>query len=122
VSVRTHENKQQIDEFLADLRLPDLFAESEVPKDGIATLHAEMLLNPIERERIDAVKKWVAENSTYTPAETTGFSDQRVGSSRSNAIFNKLFEQYAQGADVAATWKESLSSKPFRTGDVGDER
>ena len=42
--------------------------------------------------------------------------------SRSNAIFNKIFEQYAQGADVAATWKESLSSKPFRTGDVGDER
>jgi hypothetical protein len=81
-----------------------------------------MLLNPIERERIDAIKKWVAENSTYTPADTTGFSDKRVGSSHSNAIFNKIFEQYAHGADVAATWKESFSSKPFRIGDVGDER
>jgi hypothetical protein len=122
VSVRTQEKKQQIDEFLADLKLPDLFAASEVPKDGSATLRVEMLLNPIERERIDAIKKWVAENSTYTPADTTGFSDKRVGSSHSNAIFNKIFEQYAHGADVAATWKESFSSKPFRIGDVGDER
>ena len=107
VSVRTHEKRQQIDEFLADFELPDLFPASELPKDGNATLRVEMLLNPIERERIDAIKKWVAENSTYTPADTTSFSDKRVGSSRSNALFNKIFEQYAQGADVAASWKES---------------
>jgi hypothetical protein len=122
VSVRTREKRQQIDEFLADLELPDLFAASEVPKDGNATLRVEMLLNPIERERIDAIKKWVAENSTYTPADTMGFSDKRVGTARSNAIFNRIFEQYAHGADVAASWKESLSSKPFRIGEVGNER
>jgi hypothetical protein len=73
-----------------------------------------MLLNPIERERLEAIKKWVIENNTSIPADTSGFSDKRVGSSRSNEVFNKIFEQYAQGADVAASWKESLSSSPFK--------
>jgi hypothetical protein len=82
----------------------------------------EILLNPVERERIEAIKKWVAENSTYTPADTTGFSDKRVGSSRSNEIFNKIFEQYAGGAKVVAAWKESAFSKPFKIGGPTDER
>jgi hypothetical protein len=51
-----------------------------------------------------------------------GFSDKRVGSARSNAIFNRIFEQYARGADVAAIWKESLSSTPFKIQEVSDER
>jgi hypothetical protein len=122
VSVRANSTKQQIDVFLADLQLPDLFATSEVPKGRSATLRVDMLLNPIERERIEALKKWVAENSTYTPADTTGFGDKRVGSSRSNAIFNKIFEQYARGANVAATWTESLSSEPFKIAGVDYER
>jgi hypothetical protein len=122
VTIRPHSTRLEIDAFLADIRLPDLFSESEVPRDRNATLRVEMLLNPIERERIEAVKKWVADNSTYTPADTPGFSDKRVGSARSNAIFNRIFEQYTRGADVAAIWKESLSSKPFKIQEVSDER
>jgi hypothetical protein len=122
ISSTTHATRQQIDALLADLELPDLFPASDVPKDRNAVLHVEMLLNPIERERIEAIKKWVAENSTYTPADTTGFSDKRVGSARSNEIFNKIFEQYAGGAKLVAAWKESLSSKPFKLGGLSDER
>jgi len=122
VAVRTNLAREAINAFLADIRIPDLFAASEMREDGAAALRVEMLLNPIERERIEAIQKWVAENSTYTPADTPGFSDKRVGSSRSNAIFNRIFEQYARGADTAAAWKESLSSKPFKIGEVGDER
>ena len=122
VTNRPRSTRPEIDAFLADIRLPDLFSESEVPRGRSATLRVEMLLNPIERERLEAVEKWVADNSTYTPADTPGFSDKRVGSARSNAIFNRIFEQYARGADVAAIWKESLFSKPFRIPEVSDER
>jgi hypothetical protein len=118
ISART-EQQPRIDAFLANLELPELFATSEVPKDGTATLRVQMLLNPIERERLEAIKKWVIENNTSIPADTSGFSDKRVGNSRSNEVFNKIFEQYAQGADVAATWKESLSSKAFKFSEVG---
>ena len=120
ISTRTDETQQQIEAFLANLELPDLFAASEVPKDGTATLRVELLLNPIERERLEAIKKWVIQNNTSIPADTNGFSDKRVGNSRSNEVFNKIFEQYAEGADAAAGWKESLSSTPFKI--VGAER
>ena len=119
ILARNDERQPQIEAFLANLELPDLFAASEVPNDRTATLRVEMLLNPIERERLEAIKKWVVENNTSIPADTSGFSDKRVGNSRSNEVFNKIFEQYAQGADVAATWKESLSSRPFKIGEVG---
>jgi hypothetical protein len=120
--VRPSATRAEIDAFLADIRLPDLFPAGELRGDQNATLRVEMLLNPIERERIEAIKKWVADNSTYTPADTPGFSDKRVGSARSNAIFNKIFEQYAHGSDTVATWKASLSSKPFKIGEVRDDR
>jgi hypothetical protein len=114
ILTRADETQQQIDAFLANLDLPDLFATNEVPKEGTATLRVEMLLNPIERERLEAIKKWVIQNDTSIPADTSGFSDKRVVNSRSNEVFNKIFEQYAEGADAAAAWKESLSSKPFK--------
>jgi hypothetical protein len=122
VDARSNLASEAIEAFLADIRIPDLFAAGAMREDTVAALRVEMLLNPIERERMEAIQQWVAENNTYTPADTPGFSDKRVGSSRSNAIFNRIFEQYAHGADTAATWKESLSSKPFKIEEVGDER
>lgn len=120
ILTRNAETQPQIEAFLANLELPELFAASEVPKDKLATLRIEMLLNPIERERLEAIKKWVLENNTSIPADTSGFSDKRVGASGSNEVFNKIFEQYAGGAEVAA-WRASLSSKPFRTPAVAQQ-
>jgi len=117
---RSAETQPEIEAFLANLELPELFAATEIPKDKPATLRVEMLLNPIERERLEAIKKWVLENNTSIPADTSGFSDKRVGTSGSNAVFNKIFEQYAGGAEAAA-WRASLSSKPFRTPPVAQQ-
>jgi hypothetical protein len=119
ISARTGQVQPQIEAFLANLELPELFATNEVPKDGTATLRVEVLLNPIERERLEAIKKWVIENNTSIPADTSGFSDKRVGNSRSNEVFNRIFEQYAEGAEAAASWKESFSSSPFKISELG---
>jgi hypothetical protein len=118
ILIRNAETQRKIEAFLENIELPDLFAASEMPKDKTATLRVEMLLNPIERERLAAIKKWVLENNTSIPADTSGFSDKRVGTSGSNEVFNRIFDQYAGGADVAATWRESLSSKPFKISEV----
>lgn len=113
----------EVEAYLANMRLPGLFAMSAVPAGASVTLRVEMLLNPIERERIETIRKWVAENSTYTPSDITGYGgDKRVGSSRSNAIFNRIFDEYAQGKDLAATWKEAVSSKPFNISEIGNDR
>jgi hypothetical protein len=118
ILARTGQRQPDIDAFLAKLELPDLFSTQALPTDGTATLRVDMLLNPIERERLESIKKWVLQNNTSIPTDTSGFSDKRVSNSRSNEVFNKIFEQYARGADVAATWKLSLSSKPFRVSEV----
>ena len=31
----------------------------------------------------------------------------------SNAIFNRIFEQYADGSDVAAAWRAAVDEPPF---------
>ena len=122
VVAKTCSSVQEVEAFVDDMRLPNLFARSEVPVGVRATLRVEMLLNPIEQERMAAIRRWVAENSTYTSADTEVFgSGKRVGSSRSNAIFDKIFEQYSGGAETAATWKETVSSKPFKIAEVANE-
>jgi hypothetical protein len=122
IEKRTARSVQEVLSYLGEIRLPGLFSACAIPKDGSARIKVEMLLNPIDRQRLEAIKKWVADNSTYTPADTSSYSDKRVASSRSNALFNRIFEQYAQGADVAAAWKESAFSKPLKLEEVRVER
>jgi hypothetical protein len=107
---------------LTEYRLPGLFARADVPGADPVVMRAEILLNPIERERLAAIRRWVAQNSTYTPSDINGFGSAKgLGSSRSNAIFNRIFEQYSQGMDLVAAWKETVTSEPFKIGDIGSE-
>lgn len=95
--------------WLSDLRLPGLF---DVPAaSGTFTMKAEALLNPIERERLERIREWVKENSNYVPLD--GGVQGRTPESGSNAIFNRIFEQYAAGDDVAAQWRREVVSASF---------
>lgn len=95
--------------WLSDLRLPGLF---DVPAaSGTFTMNAEALLNPIERERLERIREWVKENSNYVPLD--GGVQGRTAESGSNAIFNRIFEQYAAGDGVAAQWRRAVVSAPF---------
>jgi hypothetical protein len=95
--------------WLSDLRLPALF---DIPAGGgTFTMKAEALLNPIERERLERIREWVKENSNYVPLD--GGVQGRPAESGSNAIFNRIFEQYAAGDDVAAQWRREVVSAPF---------
>jgi hypothetical protein len=95
--------------WLSDLRLPGLFG---LPAGGgTFTLKAEALLNPIERERLERIREWVKDNSSYVPLDGAGRST--TSESGSNAIFNRIFEEYAAGRDVAAQWRQEVVSAPF---------
>jgi hypothetical protein len=48
--------------------------------------------------------------SSLDPAGALSVGDLSV----SNAIFNRIFEQYASGQDVASAWQQTLATKPFR--------
>ena len=101
--------------WLEDLRLPSLFPSNALDASRPLVMQVDVLLNPIERERMEQIRKWVAENTTHTapvdpdrPASTAPLAD-----STADLIFNRIFEQYAAGAEVASGWHLSLASKPF---------
>lgn len=119
VETITQRRLEDVIAFLEHIRLRRLFNVAEL-RNREVSLRAEMLLNPIERERMDKIRKWVAENSareTLDPAGALGAHDSSVG----NTLFNKIFEQYASGADVAAVWQERLSTRPFTLDTLNDE-
>jgi hypothetical protein len=99
--------------FLQSLHVPGIFAARTLPPNRELTLRAELLLNPIGREKLRMIRKWVAENSAPNV-------DQ--GISTSNTVFNRIFEQYADGSDLAAVWRVDLVSPPFRLAPQANER
>ena len=103
---RTLASMAEVSALLSALPLPRLFEVAALPVTDL-TLRVEVLLNPIDREKMQMIRKWVAQNST---PEVAG----RQGISVSNAIFNRIFEQYADGSDVAAVWRTAVKSARFR--------
>jgi hypothetical protein len=99
---------------LAAMQLPPMFDAAALPRDQPLTLRVEVLLNPIDREKMRMIRRWVAQNSTPTVGGNPGVSV-------SNALFNRIFEQYADGSDVAAAWRVTVVSAAFRIDALGHE-
>jgi hypothetical protein len=110
-----HVNQAELDALLAALPLPGLFELSALPAARDLTLRVELLLNPIDREKLHMIRKWVAQNST----PSTG---PRKGISSSNTLFNQIFEQYAKGSEFAAVWRIEATSRTFRVESLTNER
>lgn len=116
---RSYRTLEEVADVLAQLRLPALFSSTDFAGGGLFQIRADMLLNPIERARMEKIAEWVKENSSYTPSDAIGEPIGRpVEPSRSSTIFNSIFDQYAAGASEVAAWSESASSKSFRLEDV----
>lgn len=112
VDTTVSQEVQQLMQKLELIQLPELFATSSVPGDSTLAMQAVMLLNPIDHERMDAIREWVAQNSSRSSLDPAGAMS--VGNmSVSNAIFNRIFEQYTRGSDVASAWKQTLT-RSFR--------
>lgn len=114
---RTIPNVDQMQMALRKLRLPHLFATHGAAAMQTHTITTEILLNPVDRERMEMIRKWVAENS-IAPADIGGPTS---GGDLGVTLFNRIFEQYAKGADLAAAWKETSHSRPFRLEELTDE-
>jgi hypothetical protein len=109
----TKRSAQDVRASLDQIRLARLFSTADIGVASELTVHAELLLNPIDRERMENLRRWVAENSarrSLDPAGILGAAD----ASLANAVFNKIFEQYASGSDVAAAWQQRVSMPRFK--------
>lgn len=116
--------KRALDDVIAllqRLHLPRLFQSAGLNGNTRYVVRADMLLNPIDRERMKQIRKWVRENSDDTPLGPDAVG-ARTTSTMSTEIFNKLFEQYASGADLAAAWRDSAVSAPFTLTTLGADK
>ena len=119
VSASTGQKLDEVIAMLTDLNLPHLFAVDASTADQSITLTAEILFDPVEKERMEEIRKWVAENNRSGPPEASSLSaGLPAPRSTSARLFNRIFEQYASGAPVAATWKQTVTSKPFRLAEL----
>jgi len=109
--VRTLAKIEDVLVLLADLPLNAVAPSSDLQAGGTYTLLAEVLFDPIDRERMENIRRWVARNSAL-PAG--GVQTAAGGSSPSATLFNAIFEQYAAGADIASTSRDSATSAPFK--------
>jgi len=111
---------QTTEEMLAalhDLSVHGVFASTKFAAGQPHTITTEVLLNPIDRERMEVIRKWVAENS----GGPTDIGASTAGGGWGINVFNRIFEQYSKGADFAAVWRETAASRPFRLEDLSDE-
>lgn len=119
VAAASYRNVDEVISMLTNLSLPQLFTVDPGSGGNELALTTEILFDPIEKARMEEIRKWVAENNRpSTPDSATlspGLSAPRSTTAR---VFNRIFEQYAAGASVAAAWKQTVTSKPFRAADL----
>lgn len=108
---RTFTKIEDVLNVLADLPLNGIFQSSALQPGRTHTLLAEVLFDPIDRERMENIRRWVARNSALPTGGTQGASG---GSSPSAALFNAIFEQYAAGADIASISRDTATSAAFK--------
>jgi hypothetical protein len=115
VSASTGQRLDEVIAMLNDLNLPRLFVVDAATAGRSLALTAEILFDPIEKARMEEIRKWVAENNHSGPPDASSLSaGLPAPRSTSARLFNRIFEQYAAGASVAATWKQTVTSKPFK--------
>jgi len=108
---RTLAKIEDVLSLLTDLPLNAVAPFSDLQPARTYTLFAEVLFDPIDRERMENIRRWVARNSSLP---TGGTQTAGGGSSPSATLFNVIFEQYAAGADIASTSRDSVRSAPFQ--------
>jgi hypothetical protein len=107
---------------LSHLTLSDLIKPDPSWNNSPLVASVELLFNPIEREQMDELRKWVTDNSG--PARTEIGRDVSLPAeapSESRAWFNRIFSQYSAGAGIAAATRDHGLSTPFRLRDLPEQ-
>ncbi|MGK5089443.1 hypothetical protein WDW86_17980 [Bdellovibrionota bacterium FG-2] len=113
------------DEVLAWLESIKLFPIEKISVLNPATsysLEVTVLLDPIQKDRAEVIRKWVSENNVNTgisPAQGNGSGapnpgQGQIGSMSSNRIMGALFSEYLSEGLSSTKWKTTVRSKEFR--------
>jgi hypothetical protein len=119
----------QVTTFLGNITVPRVFATARFSPGRAYELSAQVLLNPIEKERMESLKRWVADNSASekpsNPASTAPLGqgpNAPPAATRPQSMFDRIFQQYAAGLDYSAVWRQNLTFGPFTLQDLSRDR
>jgi hypothetical protein len=125
VSAQTLGKLHEVTAMLSHLTIPELFPASGLAGARDLVMTARLLFNPLEKEQMEEIRKWISANSRPTPNVTTGGGGGMAAPqppSESRSLFDRIFEQYAAGASVAAPFADSAVSKPFNMNELSHEK
>ncbi len=115
----TFKQAKEVMQYLGNLQFDGLFLMESLQRDQEISLQAEVSINPIEREKIERVRQWVAANSAPGGAVSTSPAGAPL-TAKPNDLFNVIFDQYIRGEDWVATWKLTVTSKAFKPQTEGE--
>lgn len=119
----------QVTRFLENITLPQAVPTTRLVPGRTYTLSAQVLLNPIERERMERLKQWVEENSASEKPSTPPFTaplgnepSAPPAAATPESLFDRIFQQYASGLERSSAWRQTLVSTPFTLEDLSRDR
>lgn len=119
----------QVTRFLENITVPRAVPTTRLVPGRTYTLSAQVLLNPIERERMERLKQWVDENSATEKPSTPPFAaplgdgpSAPPASATPESLFDRIFQQYASGQERSSAWRQTLLSAPFTVKDLSRDR
>ena len=114
VDINKKMTKDEILKALRLLRLNNIFLKIPNQEDGFFYIEIEVMLNPINKEKMEEVRKWVAETSTTVPSDLMG----AIARPLTSRLFADLFEQVVKGQANATTWRIQEKSTNFQWKDL----
>lgn len=91
-------------EQLYTITLPTIILPADLARESLS-ISVKLLLNPIDRERIKLLRKFVADNSVPGAVESAADNSEE-----NQSLFRLIFEQYTNGIDVGAIWQTSATA------------
>lgn len=103
---------------ISNFRWPDLMDFSKWPKNAKMKIQGSIILNPIEKERMEQIKKWVLQNSSISSSGSGSNEGGFVSGIRHHKIFDKIFEEKTSGSKFATQWVSNMEATSYSLEDL----
>ena len=119
-------HRDEVTLLLSEIAVQPTIKLEQLDPHSTAKIKINLYLNPVERERIEKIRKWVAKNNVPSKGTSlnghSGLSNNKNSQRNSaSSMFLEIFNQYTRGENIASEWKKELESEHFSIGELGYE-
>lgn len=107
--------QEKLLEYLGSFATHDIIPLNKLKKDKKFSIEINISMNPISKDRVEKMKKWLAESTVNPSLHKTGASEGESTKDfgmQFNRLFKKIFDEYTQSGTTKAEWSVQLLSQP----------